>query len=207
MKRGYGVHRRLLIGGESVAWLRLELDADNHLQASVKAHKDDLSGINAGAAADTAGLDVSRASDLLSECLKPAASYAVRGAGTIDPRQWASEAAWQEIDPLVVAALRGAHGALEQAGARFLPLGPPAWASDAGRHRLTVDVEVMGVHAARMHIERVEDEIEVAVGVPDAGLAELGRRQRLALQGLTVHALAELIASCAWPAIAHYREL
>ena len=50
------------------------------------------------------------------------------------------------------------------------------------------------------------EEIEVAVGLPDALLAGLGRRQRSAVQGLTTHALAELIVGCAWPAITHFRE-
>jgi hypothetical protein len=42
--------------------------------------------------------------------------------------------------------------------------------------------------------------------VPDARLADLARRQRIPVKVLTTHALAELIASCAWPAIAHFRE-
>jgi hypothetical protein len=206
MKRGYGVHRRLLIGGDSVAWLRLELDGGAQVQASVKSHKDDLAAINASASIAADGLDVARASDLLSECLKLSAAYAVRGNGSATPEQWAGDTAWKMIDPIAAAALRAANGALEQAGARFLPLGAPAWAEDVQRHRLTVKVEVLGMDAARMHIERVGGEIEVAVGLPDARLADLGRRHRLPLQGLTTHALAELIASCAWPAIAHFRE-
>jgi hypothetical protein len=207
MTRGYGGSRRILISGESVAWLRLELDGNGQLQANVKAHKDDLAAINAGASVAGAGLDVARASDLLSACLKPAASFAVRGASGANPEQWASEAAWKEIDPLVAAALRAANGALQQAGARFLPLGAAAWTEDVRRHRLTVNVEVMGADAARMLIERVGDEIEVAVGVPDARLSDhLGRRQRLPLPGVSTHALAELIASSTWPAIAHFRE-
>jgi hypothetical protein len=57
-----------------------------------------------------------------------------------------------------------------------------------------------------MLIERTREEIEVAVGLADARLAGLGRRQRSAVQGLTTHTLAELIVGCAWPAIAHFRE-
>jgi hypothetical protein len=211
MKSGYGVHRRLLIGGDSVAWLRLELDADGQVQASVKAHKDDLAAINASASLGGDGLSVARASDLLSECLKLAAAYAVRGSGgtgatSANPEQWASETAWKVINPVVIAALRAANGALGEAGARFVPLGPPAWADDVRRHRLVVRIEVLGRDAARLHIERVGEEIEVAIGLPDARLAGLGRRERLPLTGLTTHALAELIASCTWPTIAHFRE-
>jgi hypothetical protein len=206
LARGYGDYRRVLIGGESVAWLRIELGTDGQLTAGVKAHKDEFAAVNAGSSAQAHGLDVAAASDLLSECLKPAASLAVRAANGVDTEEWASEAAWKEIDPVVAAALLAANGALAQAGARFLPLGAPAWAPEVRRHRLSASVEVFDAEVARLQIERAGDAIEVAVGVPDARLAELGRRDRLALRGVTTHALAELIAGCAWPAIAHFRE-
>src|SRR2546423_775105 len=63
--RGYGAYRRLLLGGESVAWLRLELSPDRRLHASVKAHKEDRAEINAAADAPAEGLNAARASDLL----------------------------------------------------------------------------------------------------------------------------------------------
>jgi hypothetical protein len=217
MKGGYGVHRRLLVGGESVAWLRLELDANGQVQASVKSHKDDLAPINASAGIAADRLDVARATELLSECLKLTAAYAVRGASgpggpspeqwpSASPEQWSSGMDWKAIDPVVSAALRAANGAFGEAGARFLPLGPPAWAADTKRHRLAVKIEVLGMETARLHIERSDGEIEVAVGLAEAHLASLGRRGRLPVAGLTTHALAELIASSAWPAIAHFRE-
>src|SRR5687768_400987 len=58
MKKGYGVHRRLLLNGESMAWLRLELAPDGRVQASVKAHRDDLAAINASASASVDALRV-----------------------------------------------------------------------------------------------------------------------------------------------------
>jgi hypothetical protein len=205
MSRGYGVHRRILIGGDSVAWLRLELDADGRLQATVKAHKDDFAAINAGASIPAAGLDLARASDLLSECLKPAASLIVQAAGGSSEER-GSQAAWKAVDPVVAAALQATNGALAQAGARFIPIGAPSWAPEARRHRLTVAIEVFDAEVARMLIERAGEDIEVAVGLPDARLAHLGRRQRIAVSGLTTHGLAELIASCTWPTVAHFRE-
>ena len=42
--------------------------------------------------------------------------------------------------------------------------------------------------------------MEVAVGVREPQLIDLGRRRRIPVDGMTIHALAELIASCAWPA-------
>jgi hypothetical protein len=206
MSRGYGVYRRILIGGESVAWLRLELDAGGQLQATVKSHKDEFAAVNAGASVPAAGLDLARASDLLSESLKPAASFIVRGASAGDSEEWASQAAWKTIDPVVAAALQATNGALAQAGARFIPLSAPSWVPETGRHRLTVAVEVLNAEVARMLIERVGEEIEIAVGLPDARLSHLGRRHRLPVSGLTTHALAELIASSTWPTVAHFRE-
>jgi hypothetical protein len=207
INRRYGVYRRILLRGESVAWLRIEVDAASQLQASVKAHKDDLAAINADAQATARGLSVAGASDLLSECLKPAASFAMlAAAGGGNTEQWASETGWKAVEPIVVAALKAANGALAQAGARFIPAGTPAWVPDVRRHRLIVTIEVLDAQAARMLIERIGEEIEVAVGVPGARLAHLARRQRLRVAGLTTHALAELIAGSAWPAIAHVRE-
>jgi len=206
LNRRYGIYRRILLRGESVAWLRIEIDTAGQLQAAVKSHKDDLAALNATADIAAHGLTVAGASDLLSECLKPVASFAMRAAGGGNTEQRAGEAAWKVVDPVVAAAVKAADGALAQAGARFIPVGTPAWVPDARRYRWTVTVEVLKAEAARMHVERVGEEIEIAVGVPDARLAHLGRRQRLPVAGLTTHALAELIAGCTWPAIAHRRE-
>src|SRR5690606_11709201 len=41
VKGGYGVNRRILVGGESVACLRIELGSDGRMRAGVKAHKDE----------------------------------------------------------------------------------------------------------------------------------------------------------------------
>jgi hypothetical protein len=207
MSRGYGTYRRILIGGESLAWLRLELDPAGQLHAGVKAHKDDLAAINANSSVPAEGLITARASDLLSECLKPAASLAVQAAGGGDTERWASGTAWAAIDPIVTAALQAANGALAQAGARFVAFAPAAWAPDVGRHRLMIGIQVFDRDVARLLVERIGEEVEIAVGLADAHLASLGRRQRIPLQGLTTHGLAELIASCAWPAIAHFREV
>jgi hypothetical protein len=71
---------------------------------------------------------------------------------------------------------------------------------------MTLCVEVNGDDVARMHIERLPHEMEVAVGVREPQLIDLGRRRRIPVEGMTIHGLAELIASCAWPAIARFRE-
>ena len=203
--KAYGSDRRIVVGGQSLAWLRLECTAGGRLFAAVKAHEDSLAEINSDASAPAAGLSIGRVSDLLSECLKPAAGYAVRTKGDVE--QMASEAAWKEIEAVVIAALKAGNGALSQAGVRLLPLAPPAWDEELKHHRMAVAVQVFGNDIARMHIDRLDQEIEVAVGLPDAHLASLGRRERIPVADLTMHTLAELIAGCAWPAIARYQEM
>ena len=202
--KAYGSDRRIQVGGQSLAWLRLECTAGGRLFATVKAHEDNLAEINSDASAPAPGLSIGRVSDLLSECLKPAAAYAVRTKGDVE--QMASETAWKEIEAVVIAALKAGNGALSQAGVRLLPLAPPAWHAELRHHRMPVAVQVFGNDIARMHIDRLDQDIEVAVGLPDAHLASLGRRERIPVADMTMHTLAELIAGCAWPAIARYQE-
>jgi hypothetical protein len=202
--RGYGDYRRLLLSGESLGWLRLELCADDRLRASVKAHKDDRSAINATAEVAARGLTAARASELFARCLQPATGFAASARNDRDEE--ASREAWQSIDPVVASALKATNGALAQAGAQLIALAPPAWEQDLRRHRMTLCVEVNGDDVARMHIERLPHEMEVAVGVRDPQFLELGRRRRIPVDGMTIHGLAELIASCAWPAIARFRD-
>lgn len=205
LSRGdYGVYRRVLMSGESKAWLRLELGTERQLHAGLKAHEESLAAINASSNVPASGLTAGKVADLLSEVLKPMASFAMISAGG-DPEQKAGDHAWQAVDAVVSAALQAANGALAQAGTRFVPVEGPAWDAQTRRHRLVVAIEVFRNNVARMHIERIGEEMEVAVGVPDARLADLARRERVAVHGLTTHTLAETIASCAWPAIARFR--
>jgi hypothetical protein len=203
--KGYGAYRRLLMAGESLAWLRLELFADGQLRASVKAHREDKAAINASADMSAADVDGKRAGDLFSQCLQPAMAYAARKLRDSDQEE--SEQAWQSVDALVAAALKATNGALAQAGARINALAPAAWENELRHHRMALAVEVNGDDVARMHIERLPHEMEVAVGVRDPQLAALARRRRIPVDGMTIHALAELIASCAWPAIARFRDI
>jgi hypothetical protein len=205
LARDYGAHRRVLIAGESKAWLRLELGAGGQLHAGLKAHSEELAAMNASSSVPAHGLNVARASDLLSEILKPAAGFAMLTASGGNAEQRASELDWKAVAAVVAAALQAANGALAQAGARFVTAGDPSWDAETRRHRLTVAVQVFNNDVARMHIERIGQEMEVAVGVADARLADLGRRERVPVQGMTTHMLAELIASCAWPTIARFR--
>jgi hypothetical protein len=202
---GYGIYRRILIGEESVAWLRLELAPDG-LHARVKAHKDDRAEINAAAHAEAKGLNAKRAGDLLADGLKPLAAYVAKTQGPVVLTDVASAKAWQAIDGVVSAALSATNGALSQAGARLVPLDAPAWHAEVNGHRLPLAIEVYGKDVARMHIDHRGAEVEVAVGVPDALFINLGRRRRIPVAGLATHPLAELIADCAWPVISRSRD-
>jgi hypothetical protein len=205
--RGYGAYRRVLLSGESIAWLRLELSPDGGLHASLKAHKEERMDINATADTSAKDLTPTRAGDFLSQCLSLAASYAARQQPGPDDDEEASKRAWDSVDTVVAAALKATNGALAQAGARLVPLAPAAWEAELRRHRMTLSVVVNGADVARMHIERYHHEMEVAVGVREPQLIDLGRRRRVPIEGMTIHVLAELIASCAWPAIARFREI
>jgi hypothetical protein len=203
--RGYGAHRRLLMGEESVAWLRLELLAEGRLRANVKAHRDDGAGLNASAEMAVVGLDRERIGALLLDCLQPATAFAAHHVEVSEAD--ASRRAWESVNGMIADALSATNGALAQAGARLIELGPAAWENELRRHRMALSVEVNGDDVARMYIERLPHELEVAVGVRESQLAALGRRRRIPVDGMTIHALAELIASCAWPAIARFKEM
>ena len=192
------------MGGDSVAWLRLELTAEARLHAALKAHSDDRAAINRTAECALADLDALRAVDMLLNCLRAAASPLALP--TDEPRREASPSApIERASGILASALRATNGAFAQAGARIVPLAPEAL---EGKHprRMTLRVEVDGSDIARMHIETLEDAMEVAVGAHDARLVALDRLHRLPLEGMTIHALAELIAGCAWPAIAYFQD-
>jgi hypothetical protein len=202
--KSYGAYRRVLLSGGSLAWLRLELLAEGSLRAGVRAHSEDRASINATVERQAAGLTSEDAFALFSQCLQPTAALAAAQMRDSDER--ASEAAWQTIDALVAAALKATNSALGQAGAQLTALAPAAWESGLRRHRMALAVEVNGNEVARMHIERLPHEMEIAVGVREPQHADLGRRRRIPTDGMTIHALAELIASCAWPAIARFQD-
>jgi hypothetical protein len=205
-KEGFGTYRRLLLGKESLARLRLELSQDGKLHAYVKAQASHHADLNGAASTAMANLTAAAAGDVLSACLKPAAAYIARIKWNRDDGNVAGGNSSANVDDTITAAIGATNGAFAQADARLLPLAPAAWDGRTQGHRMELVVEVAKAEVARMHIERLAHEIEVAVGVREATLINLGRRRRIALEGMTTHSLAELIAGCAWPSIAHYRQ-
>jgi hypothetical protein len=202
-KEGFGTYRRLMLGSENLARLRLELSQDGKLHAYVTAQANHHADLNGAASTTLANLTAAGMGDLLSACLKPAAAYIARIAWKRDDARGGPAVS---VDDTITAAIAATNGAFAQADARLLPLAPAAWDGETQRHRMELVVEVDKAEVARMHIERLAHAIEVAVGVREARLIDLGRRRRIALEGMTTHSLAELIAGCAWPSIAHFRE-
>jgi hypothetical protein len=200
--RGYGVYRRIYMSGESIAWMRFDVGHDRKAYCRVRAHKSELAMLNNTVDASTVRLTDTAATDFVSRAVKSVAEYAA----WIVPKQRAerqySDDSWGEVATLVTDALAATHGALAPVGAALIPAGPAAWDVEHGRHRLVAHVTANQRSVARMHVERIGDDIEIAVGVPDARLLDLGRRRRVPIAGLTTLSLAEIMASCAWPAIA-----
>jgi hypothetical protein len=268
--RGFGDYRRVRVGGESVAWLRMELGADMSISAHLKTHEARHDMLNR---ASTVGrpLIASRIGPALAECLAALATAAPRlmpvavQAAVVapsDPRidplpvapspapqpdngqqrqprgpawpQWLSrptpleQAASQRTvappppdgpsrtitgwgrarrEPMAAAALIDTavtlvNSAFAETGARLVPAGPSVQREPVGPDSRALSIDVAGTSVGLMLIEPVSGRIDIAVGVSD--LADFGaaRRQSHQLAGLTVHPLAETIATCAWPAIA-----
>jgi hypothetical protein len=205
-KEGYGTYQRLMLGNESLARLRLELTQDGKLHAYVKAQASHHADLNGSASTPSANLTAAGTGDLLSACLKPAAAYMAQIAWTGDEGKTADNRSTTPLLDTITAAIEATNGAFAPADARLRPLSAQGWDGRTSRHRVELVVEVAMAEVARMHIERLAHEIEVAVGVREERLINLGRRRRIALEGMTTHALAELIAGCAWPSISYYRE-
>ena len=196
----YGVDRDVCIHGRTISSLRLALSPAGHLQAIVKARDEMLApDLNANTSLALRQVNAAAISELLSKCMRPAVSFAARSDTIAKPLGGPA------LDRISIAALKAGSGALSLAGARLVPLAPPAWEPRHQVHRLPVSIQMFGTDIARMHIDRRENELEVSVGLPDPALVNLGRRERIPLGEVTTHSLAEAIASCAWPAIASYQ--
>lgn len=210
------------IAGKEEAWLRLECGPANELVARVTSLVDDEAPgedremrLAAGSQSD-AEIDA-----LLAACLAPLLARApMPSEPTRDRAQAApdatnaseaharrtSERAWLDSAATVASALRATNGAFAQVDARLADLGSAQWLPALLRHRLTLSLVVAGQDIGRVHVDRLAHEIEVAVVGTDAGARDMGRRRRLPADGMSVQALAELIAGVTWPAVARARD-
>lgn len=204
--RGFGTYRRILAGDQSLAWLRLELAPEGRLVCKVRAHKDDQAQVNSRVELPAATLSPRIAVDALARCLKSVSEYAAWHAPdpsvAPEPEPETTGFSWRDVAFTAEAALQATNGALSQAGARLAVLANPAFEPSIDRDRWPLSIEVNGRTVALMHVDRVGELVEVSVGVADRNRLDLGRRQQAAIDDLTPHGLAELMASCAWPSIA-----
>jgi hypothetical protein len=271
--RGFGDYRRVRVGGESVAWLRLELAANMSISAHLRSHEarhDMLNRVSTLARPLTA----SRIAPMLAECLAalataaprlmpqaPTSSIAVPSPSrmphaherlAIDPLervapesrdrghawpQWLNrprpgDVAAAGIAPppppapptqgptrtitgwgrarhdalpttaLIDTAVTLVNSAFAETGARLVPASDAMRRDPVGPDSRALSIDVAGLSVGLMLIEPMAGRIDIAVGVADIANFDTARRRSHDLNGLTVHPLAETIATCAWPAIA-----
>ena len=136
-----------------------------------------------------------RAAALFATAKRPLSGFAVPAAWLLHATMPSPAAA------LVETAVALVNRAFAEAGAQLLP-------SDARHGAVTThadrafSITAHGTPVALMLIEPRADRIDISVGVPDPANVQAARRQSQPMAGLTVHALAEAIATNAWPAIA-----
>jgi hypothetical protein len=276
---GFGDYRRVRVGGESIAWLRMELAADMSIAAHLRTHEPRHDMLNRSS---TIGrpLIASRIGPALAECLAALAAASPRlmpmdatvavvapagprdtaaaaqtaplaaplaadtsvqppprTRGTVWP-QWLSrptpieptEAARHVAPPppaartrtltgtsaagarlrrepaaaaaLIDTAVTLVNSAFEETGARLVPATQTVRQEPVGPDSRALSINVAGTSVGLMLIAPVSGRIDIAVGVSNLANFEAARRHSHQLAGLTVHPLAEAIATCAWPAIA-----
>lgn len=198
--RGYGSFRRVLLGGRSVAWLRCELTHSGQITFKTRAHTVEQALLNASAAMPADGARARTILDGLSKAVRPSAEFAA----WIKPKQTAEAQAgsdaWSEVASVATQALAIAGTALREAGADVAEQAPPSWDATTGRQRWPLSIRVGGNLIGRVDVDLVRRALDVSVDNPDR--SDLARRRRVDTLGLTPHALAEAIASCAWPTVA-----
>ena len=328
--RGFGDYRRVSIGGDSIAWLRLELSSDMRISALLRAHDANHENINRTSAVDRP-LVASRLTGALAECLTPSidvahsrqielARLAAAQAAAVPPpappqaqatpipfapsnplptednrtpspallsqdwtpppleperttadddlpRSWqpVAEAAkkpsrasawpaavsgwlkrnkapapppppapeavvaaaaalanttsktttaktitgWRTPKPapnpaaaMIDSAVMLVNTAFQESGARLAPARDPIRDEPIGPNDRALSIDFGGTSVGLMLIEPHADRIDISVGVADLANFGAARRQSQPLAGLTIHPLAETIATCAWPAIA-----
>ena len=225
---GYGCFRRVLVNGESVAWLRTEVPGDGRLVMTTRAHRDDRILLNRSVEIAAERVTTAAAVDLLAEVLRPAAEYAAWqrafDAGAPGPESLAPPIPLvaEDIPPEVAAtaaiappgidfervtdaALAAVNGALAPAHARLVPDATAAAASTGGPFECRLAIEVDGRVVARLRILQGGDGLDVTAGDANQATGDLARGRRLGAGEITVPMLAEAIAAIAWGPIAHAR--
>ena len=210
---GYGDYRRVLLDNESIGWLRLELDAGLGVEAKFKAHEAENAIFNRNSKASRQRA-VGQLARALMECLSTAAQYAnwrlTNRPRTIQPDPSTVTAAAplpaaavpQSTAALADDAIALVNSAFRDAGARLMPLRADQWPGPASRDARVLLIDANGALAGTMLVDPLADRIDIAVTAGRSATANAARRQSLPISGLSVHSLAEAVATAAWPAIA-----
>lgn len=196
--RAFGTYRRVNLDGESVGWLRSEITHEGQLRFRVRAHQPSLATLNAEGASPLSRLNSPELAHALSVALLPMTRYAA----WIEPRPVDVRLDPTGIETILQNAMEIANGALVEARAA-LRRHQASEDAAAPASRYVLDVLVDGRQIALMHVEDTGTQVEIAVGVPDPHRLDLARRQTLPTERLAAYELAEAMATCAWPALAH----
>ena len=211
--QGYGDHRRVMIGTDSIGWLRLELDAQMGVTAKFKAHDPQHASINRISIAPRQRSEGQLARTVM-DSLSTAAQYAnwrlanspltalhdpptVTVAAPLPPAVIEASTAALADDAIALV-----NSAFHEAGARLMPLRANQWPGTAGREARVLAIDANGALAGTMLVDPLSDRIEIAVTAGRSATANAAQRQSLPIAGLSVHGLAEAVATSAWPAIA-----
>lgn len=202
--RGYGSFRRVLLGGESVAWLRMELTSDNRFICALRCHGDEKSALNADESVSAIALSDQRIASLISASMQPITKFAARSSSKNVSEQDIAKNLWLESQKLVGEALTSAAVALEESGSDLEVFEDARWDEASRRYRLGVRVMHNAELVANLYVDRPTAEHIECLVVPVGSAAGLAvQRERLAVAGLQMLELAEAFVNCVWPSIEH----
>ena len=210
---GFGDYRRVLLDSNSIAWLRIELGSDGTVATRLTAHDPEISMIN-GASTAPAQRGEGQLARTLLESLSTTTQYAnwrlTNVPRTVSQRPRTVGVA-QPLPATVVPSSAAAladeaialvNSAFKETGARLMPLRTNQWPGSAGRDARVLAIDANGALAGTMLVDPQPDRIEIAITSGRSATANAAQRQSLPIAGLSVHSLAETVATSAWPAIA-----
>ena len=202
--RGFGSFRRVMLAGESVAWLRMELTTDNRFICALRCHGDEKSALNADETVSAMALSDQRIASLISVSMQPITKYAARSTSKNVSEQDVAKTLWHDSEQLVAQALTSAASALEESGSGLEVFEGAEWDKACKRYRLSVRVMFNAALVAKLYVDRPTPQHIECLVVPVKEGAVLGsQRQRVAVEGLQMLELAEVIVNCVWPSIEH----
>lgn len=196
--RSFGTYRRVNLDRTSIGWLRSEITTEGVLRFRLRTHKPSMALLNAEGVVELGRLGGPELARALTAALIPVTRYAAWN----DTQSRTASDMTQAVPDLIEEAVDIANGALVEARAALKRQAKPDARSGTPQEVL-LDVLVDGRQVALMRLNETERGLDVSVGVPDPMRLDLTRRQTLASDRLVAYDLAETMATCAWPALAH----